>query len=510
MSHFLSSFLFAVLVLSLGVCAQDKPTLGVMEVTFVPKITDEAQRELYTSTVRGRVIDLVHDSVDVIEGSKLERLIQVNAASCNASSCLAQFAKSLGVDYLLGTRVISHSGIWSVTVSLASSLSSSMLSEKVADFESESALRKGLAGVVTQAVASFVKDEGGAAYAGSIATDEAPLVPPLPNAKKVVIAFMSVPSGAAVSVDGSIACASTPCKRSFLQGTHRLEMVKDGWRSRKESVEFLQNGQSVNWSLTAILTRLSLDAVDDRNGDALIGDVYVDGAKVGQTPFDGLVAIGASRIEVGPEGFDRQSVSISLEEGKPANATVHFRSAEPRPTVSELPIARRSSFMDSRDGHTYRSISIGSRTWMAENLNYEVGASWCYDDNENNCQAYGRLYDWRTAKIACPEGWHLPSDEEWRELAKDESQGSKSSGKPLKSRSWGGTDAIGFNVLPGGFRFSDGSFNYMGSSANFWSSSQSDAKRAWHRDLSSGLDVLHRYAYDKTYGFSVRCVKNSR
>ena len=71
---------------------------------------------------------------------------------------------------------------------------------------------------------------------------------------------------------------------------------------------------------------------------------------------------------------------------------------------------------DSRDGQAYMTMKIGNQVWMAENLNYEMADSYCYDDRTSNCSKYGRLYTWDAAMKACPLGWHLPTQNEWKTL----------------------------------------------------------------------------------------------
>jgi uncharacterized protein (TIGR02145 family) len=168
----------------------------------------------------------------------------------------------------------------------------------------------------------------------------------------------------------------------------------------------------------------------------------------------------------------------------------------------------RGIMTDSRDGKTYKTIQIGSQVWMAENLNYSTGNSWCYDNNGGNCAKWGRLYDWQTAKNACPSGWHLPSDEQWHVLDKDQNQGDKTSGKALKSLGMGGSNLTGFNALPGGNHYPDGSFVNARRKACFWCSEENNAGSAWRRCYYEGNERMSRFNAGGPDGLSVRCLKD--
>lgn len=142
---------------------------------------------------------------------------------------------------------------------------------------------------------------------------------------------------------------------------------------------------------------------------------------------------------------------------------------------------------DDRDGQSYRTVKIGTQTWMAQNLNYQVDSSWCPQNIPGNCQTYGRLYQWAAAmgvpvsyntttwggtlprQGACPTGWHIPTDAEWKTLLNTVGA---SAGLKLQanSRLWMtkiGTDTFGFRILPAGYRQgsnlnSPGAFSNLG------------------------------------------------
>lgn len=174
-----------------------------------------------------------------------------------------------------------------------------------------------------------------------------------------------------------------------------------------------------------------------------------------------------------------------------------------------------TTITDPRDGQIYNISTIGTQTWFAQNLNYQTGNSWCYDDNTSNCTTYGRLYDWQTALGSCPSGWHLPSKDEWivliNFLGGESIAGGKMKEKGIghwNAPNTGATNSSGFYALPGGARRTDGGFSYLGTHAYFWSSSQYDATYAWYRYLYFSNDDVGRINVFKTVGMSVRCVQD--
>ncbi|MCL2281697.1 MAG: fibrobacter succinogenes major paralogous domain-containing protein [Fibromonadales bacterium] len=171
------------------------------------------------------------------------------------------------------------------------------------------------------------------------------------------------------------------------------------------------------------------------------------------------------------------------------------------------PNVNYGSFTDSRDGKSYRTVKIGGRTWMAENLGYAnpaYGASWCYGNNASYCTAYGRLYDWGAAMSACPDGWRLPSDADWYDLVQA-AGGQDIAAEKLKSQTgWNGTDEFGFSALPGGYgRSCHRAFIGAGNSSFWWSATEFGA---WL--MGSGYNGVEADIAIGSYaGLSVRCVR---
>ncbi|MDD4033537.1 MAG: FISUMP domain-containing protein [Bacteroidales bacterium] len=206
------------------------------------------------------------------------------------------------------------------------------------------------------------------------------------------------------------------------------------------------------------------------------------------------------------------------------------------------------TFTDSRDGHVYKTVTIGSQVWMAENLAYlpEISpASYSYTEPyyyingyngtslgeavlTDNYRTYGVLYNWSAAMNGaassednpsdvqgiCPTGWHLPSDAEWKQLT-DYLGGEDVAGKLKEAgtSNWispntGATNESGFTALPGGFRRPGGLF-FLFEFAVFWSSTEDRSTHAWARFLCSSDNNVDKSCFSKDYGFSVRCLQDS-
>ena len=213
------------------------------------------------------------------------------------------------------------------------------------------------------------------------------------------------------------------------------------------------------------------------------------------------------------------------------------------------------------DGIAYRTVTIGDQTWMAENLKVthysdgkaiplvSDGAMWdaltftdrayCWYDNSTSFgDTYGALYTWPAAmngaagsatnpsgiQGVCPDGMHLPSDKEWKQLemylgmsqaeADDAGWRGTDEGGKLKetgtihwySPNTGATNASGFTALPGGVRGIDGSFGNVGYGAYLWTATEGSSTHVWSRYLSDSYAVVYREDDFKNVGFSVRCI----
>ena len=185
--------------------------------------------------------------------------------------------------------------------------------------------------------------------------------------------------------------------------------------------------------------------------------------------------------------------------------------------VSVLFIACSESFTDPRDGQSYDVVKIGGLTWFAENLNFMTEGSVCPEGDSRKCSEYGRLYTWDDARTACPEGWRLPDSADFATLVEqaggaDFASSMAVAGEKLKStggwfKKGNGTDALGFNALPAGYRSAEGAYGGIGGYAYFWSATATPDDLAYYLFLDFSSKAASMNAFPKGDFRSVRCVR---
>lgn len=226
------------------------------------------------------------------------------------------------------------------------------------------------------------------------------------------------------------------------------------------------------------------------------------------------------------------------------NAVIRIDTA---PQKTDVPWNKASTgtLLDERDGQLYRTVKIGTQTWMAENLNYRIDSSWWYQGKAENGALYGRLYTWAgamnidhvydsteysqaTGRIRgiCPAGWHIPSTAEWDTLINFVGSDSAQIALHCASCRWTvdtasfsglpfpiptaitGHDSFGFRMLPAGFKVLKG-YIYLEKFTGFWNSEEtgSETTRSTLSDASEGTFSLSS-ENSKNIGLSLRCLQN--
>ena len=201
------------------------------------------------------------------------------------------------------------------------------------------------------------------------------------------------------------------------------------------------------------------------------------------------------------------------------------------------------TFIDTRDDKTYKWVEIGEQIWMAENLAYLPSVSpssvesetepyyyvYGYEGTDvsiakatDNYSTYGVLYNWPAANVFCPNGWHLPSDDEWKQLemaigmrqseADDMTwRGTDEGYKLKKTNGWynngNGIDKYDFSALPGGGIY-NGSFDKVGDRGRWWSCTELNNSSVWDRILDYNSSEVNRNISVKKTGLSVRCIRD--
>lgn len=216
------------------------------------------------------------------------------------------------------------------------------------------------------------------------------------------------------------------------------------------------------------------------------------------------------------------SIRCVMDDTEPLDSLYRWSWDVPK-EVRRNPDIAYDSITDTRDNKVYKTVKIGSQTWMADNLDYSdsvetpslVGNSACFNNDAAKCEVAGRLYTWAVASEVCPSGWHLPDSTEWQTLIT--TVGEEHAAEVLKSQTgWklhtdsrgSGTDAVGFFALPVGHTNENGVFGDEELYATFWTASDHGG--------NSGVFVYMWYMYDtvefknvdKKWRVPVRCVKD--
>ncbi len=207
------------------------------------------------------------------------------------------------------------------------------------------------------------------------------------------------------------------------------------------------------------------------------------------------------------------------------------------------PIGKFAECIKDIDGNVYKTVRIGSQQWMAENLKvskYNDGtiipnifnndqwsnltsAAWCYYKNDSTYNTkFGKLYNWYTVsnksnenKNVCPVGWHIPADSEWNILTDYLGSADVIGGgmKEVGITNWNSpntnaTNSSLYTGLPGGSRVYNGSYTNVRIAGNWWSSTEANTDFVWYRYLQFNDNLLDRSYFYKSFGFSVRCLKD--
>ncbi|RLD56034.1 MAG: hypothetical protein DRJ01_15805 [Bacteroidetes bacterium] len=218
----------------------------------------------------------------------------------------------------------------------------------------------------------------------------------------------------------------------------------------------------------------------------------------GKPPYTYKWSTGVTKPSVKKVKAGTYYVTVTDSKSKTAIDTITVK--QPKPPCVDV------------EGNVYKIVKIGNQTWMAENLKVtknpkgEEIKSVCYDKDSSNIEKYGRLYQWDVAMDSmkeeesqgiCPDGWHIPSDSEWRILY--DTLGRDSAAIVLKTGKFNGVMAGFYNLQ---------TFQGKELYTNYWTSTEL-GDNAWKRYIHKNYNKVYRYHGNKKHFLSIRCVKNN-
>ena len=276
------------------------------------------------------------------------------------------------------------------------------------------------------------------------------------------------------------------------------------------------DGKNIRWFADSALTRL-----------IYIGNDFKTGKTAGKFTYYVTQSSGICESKA-------QRVSLNIEVRPPLTSDLEICEGE-KVIISAIGenikwyMDSSSVETDPRDGQTYKTIIIKDQKWMTGNMNYTLSGSKYYMNDSIAYHKYGRLYSWPAALEACPEGWNLPTDGQWKDLEKtlgmSQEEANKTGnyrgtteGNKLKEAGtahWlinsGNTNESGLSMLPGGLGRNDfRDFHDAGTKAWFWTlSSLGRTSSAYARGLNAADTRISRMDVPKETGLSVRCIQGN-
>lgn len=336
---------------------------------------------------------------------------------------------------------------------------------------------------------------------------------------------MTTPSGATITI-GDKEYGTTPNTiNRLLIGDYSVKLTKEGYASITKST-IVAEGKSTELNET-----LSNGRAVTINSTPTGVNLFVDGVASGKTPYSGSLTYGNHTLKIENNGKTAEKIVSITQSGRETSFLLSFELL-----ISDI------------DGNIYHSVTIGTQTWMVENLKtthyrngdqipnvtdnntwgtLSTGACCDYDNSGSNSIKYGHLYNWYAvsdSRNIAPKGWHLPTDEEWIILCNYVSNNSGISGTLAKSlaskTNWtsstvNGTvgkvlsknNSSGFSALSAGERTSV-SFGGLGSGGFWWSTNEYDISRGICRYIGCYDKNTVRYEQPKMYGCSIRCIRD--
>lgn len=335
------------------------------------------------------------------------------------------------------------------------------------------------------------------------------------------------------AIDTTNSSGTTTKKHVYRVSTAGTAGVSGGFTFEISVIDSLGGSTSQRIGLKTIYNDIPTVTVNDTVGEVGTSmTLHAIGKDLGKLTYEW--SLDGTIFKVGAK-----DTTIALPATPTANYPIYVRVKDEDGNVSKVDTIRiivGQYITDSRDGQRYRITTIGSQTWMAQNLNYKVDSSWWYMNRPDSGAKYGRLYTWASAmglddtcnskscaslitakqQGVCPSGWHVPSDNEWSTLfnfAKNPIAISYTDVNTLKaiygwpSYALVGTDQYGFTALPSGYKAAS-SFNDAGLRANYWSFNSSVSSTENHFYLYELSGLLQSSVASKSIGYSLRCLKD--